>query len=196
MANHLQVKKKKQTNKKTIKCWLGQKSDSSRRITLYRTYPIYDAPLFAPCKEIQESLGFWIPIPGTGFRTLSVEFGFQIPIVNGIPDSSSRIPDFKASDTGFLKKKFPRFRNPQVKISRIPESRFPYFPDCLYVSRGPIRYSFRAGTRATRYSVIISPYIREIQRVLDSGFHTVVPNPKYWIPDSSPLELEIMDSNH
>ena len=112
MANHLHEKNKKQTNKKTIKCWPGQKSDSSRRITLYRTYPIYDAPLFAPCKDIQDSVGFWIPrcrfrIPGTGFLTLSVEFGFQIPIVNGIRDPSSRIPDSKASDFGTSRKSFP-----------------------------------------------------------------------------------------
>ena len=77
-----------------------------------RTYPIYDAPLFAPCKEIQDSVGFWIPrcrfrIPSTGFRTLSVEFGFQIPIVNGIRDPSSRIPDSKASDFGTSRKSFP-----------------------------------------------------------------------------------------
>ena len=44
---------------------------------------------------IQESLGFWIPrcglwIPGTGFR-LSVAVRFPIPIIRGIPDSSSRI---------------------------------------------------------------------------------------------------------
>ena len=37
------------------------------------------------------SLEFWIPrggfqIPGTGFQSLSVELGFQIPVVNVIPD--------------------------------------------------------------------------------------------------------------
>ena len=37
----------------------------------------------------------------------------------------------------------------------------------------PVWFSCRAGAKATLYSVIISPYIREIQRVLDSGFHTV-----------------------
>ena len=55
---------------------------------------------FVPCKRIQDSLGFWIPscrfrIAGTGFRTLWVEFGFRIPIVNGISDSLSCIPDSK-----------------------------------------------------------------------------------------------------
>ena len=36
---------------------------------------------FAPCKGIQDSLGFWIPhcgfrIRGTGFQYFSVELGF------------------------------------------------------------------------------------------------------------------------
>ena len=44
---------------------------------------------------ILESLGFWIPrcelwVPGTGFR-LSVAVRFRIPVIKGIPDSSSRI---------------------------------------------------------------------------------------------------------
>ena len=55
---------------------------------------------------IQDSLGFWIPyrgfqIPGTGFQSLSVELAFWIPIVNGIPDSLSCIPDSKAQDSRF-----------------------------------------------------------------------------------------------
>ena len=41
---------------------------------------------------------YWIPDP------LSVEHGFRIPIVRGIPDS-------KAQDSGFHKQKFSRFRN-------------------------------------------------------------------------------------
>ena len=54
--------------------------------------------LFALCKGIQDRLGFWIPrcgfqIPGTGFQSLSVELGFWIPIVSGIPDSMNCIPD-------------------------------------------------------------------------------------------------------
>ena len=65
---------------------------------------------FAICrpmyKGIQDSLGFWIPrrgfrIPGTGFQSLSVELGFWIPIVSGIPDSLSSFPD-----SGFHKQKF------------------------------------------------------------------------------------------
>ena len=67
-----------------------------------------------PCKD---SHGFWIPrpgfrIPGTGFRSLSVKFGFWIPSFSRIPDSLSCIPDSKAQDSGFHKKKFPGVRNP------------------------------------------------------------------------------------
>ena len=59
--------------------------------------------LLAP---IQESPGFWIPrrgfrIPGTGFQSFSMELGFWIPIVGGISDSLSCIP------------------NPHAKISQI-----------------------------------------------------------------------------
>ena len=61
---------------------------------------------FALCERIQDSLGFWIP--GTGFQSLSVGFGFWIPI-------SSRIPGSWAV-----------FWFPQTNISRILESKFPY----------------------------------------------------------------------
>ena len=60
----------------------------------------------APCKEIQDSLGFWIlrcgfRIPGAGFQYLSVELGFWIPIVSGILESLSCIPDSKTQDSRF-----------------------------------------------------------------------------------------------
>ena len=45
-------------------------------------------------------------------KSFSVELGFRIPIVGGIPDSYSCIPDSKAQDSGFHKQTFPRFRNP------------------------------------------------------------------------------------
>ena len=65
----------------------------------------FDATL-TPCKGIQDSLGFWIPhrgfrIPGTGFQSLSVELGIWIPIVRGVSDSLSCIPDSKTQDSGF-----------------------------------------------------------------------------------------------
>ena len=54
----------------------------------------------------------WIPV------SLSVELGFQISILSKIPVSLSYIPDSKAQDSGFW--------IPRAKISRIPESVFPY----------------------------------------------------------------------
>ena len=59
-------------------------------------------------------------------RSFSVELGFRIRIVSGIPDSYTCIPNSKAQDSGFHKQKFPRFRIPNAKISRIPESGFLY----------------------------------------------------------------------
>ena len=58
----------------------------------------------APCKRIQDSLGFWIPrcgfrIPDTGLQYLSVEHGFWIPIISGFPDSLSCIQDSKTQDS-------------------------------------------------------------------------------------------------
>ena len=63
----------------------------------------------APCKGIQHSLGFYIPclgfpIPGTGFKTLSGELGFWIPVLVGfqirwalfrIPKAKFQIQDSK-----------------------------------------------------------------------------------------------------
>ena len=59
-------------------------------------------------------------------RSYTVELGFRIPIVSGIPDSHSCIPDSNSQDSGFHKQKFPRFRILHAKISRIPESGFLY----------------------------------------------------------------------
>ena len=59
-------------------------------------------------------------------RSFSVELGFRIRIVSGILDSYTCIPDSKAQDSGFHKQKFPTFRIPNAKISRIPESEFLY----------------------------------------------------------------------
>ena len=68
--------------------------------------------IFAPWKEIHNILGFWIlrrgfQIPGYLFQSLSLELGFWIPVVSGIPDSLSCIPDSKVQDLGFHKQKFP-----------------------------------------------------------------------------------------
>ena len=84
-----------------------------------------------PTQGIHDSLKFWIPwirfrIPVTGFQTLYVELGFQVRIVTWIPDSLGGIsgsikPWFSDSPANF-----PRVRIPQAKISRNPESGFPY----------------------------------------------------------------------
>ena len=74
--------------------------------------------MIIPCKEIRDSLRFWIlrsgsvQISGTRFQSLSVELGFRIPIVSGIPDSLSWIPDSKAQDFWLHEHNFPGFRNP------------------------------------------------------------------------------------
>ena len=57
--------------------------------------PRAQVSFFAPCKGIQDSLGFWIPsrwfrIPGSGFQSVSVEFGFWIPIVSRIQHSTGK----------------------------------------------------------------------------------------------------------
>ena len=197
---------KKQTNKKTIKCWLGQNSDSSRRITLYRTYPIYDAPLFAPCKEIQDSVGFWIPrcrfrIPSTGFRTLSVEFGFQIPIVNGIRDPSSRIPDSKASDFGTSRKSFPDSGFLKQWFLGLGNLDFLAWSDtfetvCMCEQRPyPVWSPCRRKSSPIRCEHIALYIKRKSKTVWDSGFHTVGSESQVldcgffisgtWIPDSN-----------
>ena len=80
----------------------------------------------APCKGIQDSLRFWIPhrgfrIPGTEFQYLSVELGFWIPVVTGIPNSLSCNSGFQR--TGF--------RMPQTKFSRILDSVSKNLPDSL-----------------------------------------------------------------
>ena len=46
------------------------------------------------------------------FQSLWVELQFWIPVVCGIPDSLSCIPDSKAQDSRFHKQNFPGFGNP------------------------------------------------------------------------------------
>ena len=87
----------------------------------------------APCKGIQDSLGFCIVclgfgIPGTGFQSLSVEFGFWIPVSSGpgfrIPWALYRIPKPRIPDsTGNI---FPGFCIPREKFSCSLESGFSY----------------------------------------------------------------------
>ena len=75
---------------------------------------------FDPCKEIQESLGFWFPrrgflISGTGFRILcpwNLDSGYQSSVDSR---SLSCIPDSKAHDSWFYKQKFRGQRISQPK---------------------------------------------------------------------------------
>ena len=103
----------------------------SQGTRIYETISCDHGLRFAPCKGIQDSLGFWIShrgfrIPGSWFQYLSLELGFWIPVVSGILDSLSCIPDSKDQDSGFHKQKFLGFWILQAKISQIPESGFPY----------------------------------------------------------------------
>ena len=72
--------------------------------------PFLTLKRFALCKEIQDSLGFWIPRRGfrivvTGFQSLSMELRFRILI-------SCAIPDSKTQHSGVHKQKFLGFRDP------------------------------------------------------------------------------------
>ena len=76
-----------------------------------------------PCKGIQDGLGFWIPRYGfpdssTGLLIVfKLELGFRIPIVCGIPDSLSQIPDSKAQDSVLHKRICSGLRILQAKLS-------------------------------------------------------------------------------
>ena len=48
-------------------------------------------------------------IPGTEFQYLSVELGFWTPVVSGISDSLSSIPDSTTQDAGWHKQNLPGF---------------------------------------------------------------------------------------
>ena len=60
---------------------------------------------------------------GPGFRSMSVEPGFWIPIVSEILNSLNCVPDSKAQDSGFHKQKFLGFRNPDSLHRAIKSSR-------------------------------------------------------------------------
>ena len=77
---------------------------------------------FAPCKEMQDSLGLWTLSQGfriicTEFQFLSVELGFRIPIVLRF--------EFLELFSLFQSPGF-RFRIPRATISQFPESKFPF----------------------------------------------------------------------
>ena len=97
--------------------WCGQKWNLYRRNTLdgkfYTLLLSFSCNISPHVRKPRNSLGSRIPrhgsrIPGTGFQSLSVELGYWIPIVSGIPE----FLDSKAQDIEFHKQKFHRFRIP------------------------------------------------------------------------------------
>ena len=112
----------------------------------------------APCKEIHQTLGFWIPdsnrcgildylrcIPDCRYwiqvDSLSVKLSFWILIVSGILDFLSCIPESKAQESGILKQKFPRFPYMYPGYQR-------FFLECdgelRFVGRRPTRVRLKA----------------------------------------------------
>ena len=84
-------------------------------------YPVRAKRACFPRNGIKDSLEFWIPL--RGFRIPDSRYWIPVfilpvrgtwilePVVSGIPDSLSCIPDSKAQDYEFYKQNFPRFRN-------------------------------------------------------------------------------------
>ena len=64
--------------------------------------PMHVRESITPCKGIPRR-GF--RVSGTVFQSFLVELGFRIPILSGIPDSLSCIPDSKTQNSGFRKRK-------------------------------------------------------------------------------------------
>ena len=97
--------------------WCGQKWNLYRRNTLdgkfYTLLLSFSCNVSPHVRKPRKSLGSRIPrhgsrIPGTGFQSLSVELGYWIPIVSGIPE----FLDSKAQDSEFHKQKFHGFLFP------------------------------------------------------------------------------------
>ena len=63
--------------------------------------------------------------------SLSLELRFRIPVVTGISDSLTCIPDSKAQESGSHNSNFPDSKFQQPKIFLIPHSASKYFTDSL-----------------------------------------------------------------
>ena len=77
------------------------------KITCKRKFTFCFVLFSRPCKEIQDSLGFWIP--RRRFRIQIILHLYSVDVGFRIPDFYSCIPDSKAQDSGFYKQKFPGF---------------------------------------------------------------------------------------
>ena len=101
---------------------------SPQRYVWVELLSTYDSPHVRESKTVLDS-GFHAMDSGFSLlylKSFSEDLGFRIPIVSGILDSYSCIPDSKAQDSRFQKQNFLRFRILQAKISGILESGFPY----------------------------------------------------------------------
>ena len=96
----------------------GQRLYSALLATCHGAKPFIIPRPFSPhIREYKTVLDFEFHAKDSGFQELasnfmSVELGFWIPVVSGIPDSLSRSPDFKAKNSS----------NSTTKISRIQDS--------------------------------------------------------------------------
>ena len=68
----------------------------------------------------------WILVQVLDSGCLSVELGFRIPIVSGIPGFLKPYSKFQSQGFQISQQKFARFWSPQRQFSSIPESAFPY----------------------------------------------------------------------
>ena len=91
------------------------------------------SPVSPHVRESKTVLDSGFNFVSSGFQVLlstsfSVELGFRIPIVNGIPDSYSCIPDSNAHDSRLHMQNFPRFRIPREKNSQYSGFHMQKFP--------------------------------------------------------------------
>ena len=89
--------------------------------------------LFASVMESKTVLDYKSHSMDSIFQSFSVELGFWIPFLSGIPDSLSCILGSKGQDSGFNQQNVPGFRILQANISHIPKSGSPYVERYLYL---------------------------------------------------------------
>ena len=114
--------------------WFGTKSMSWVKVSFICgatrfSYLIF-CSYFAPCKVIQDSLGFWISDTGFRINSLSVVLGFQIPIAAG----------FRMARVEFWIPKI-KFRIPKPRIPNSTSKRLPGFRNADYLTWGFLLHS-------------------------------------------------------